>query len=109
MKTFGEHYKLQNLIKEPTCFKNPENPTCIDLILANNLLSFKNAYVIVTGLSDFHKMIEAVMKVHFTKMKSRIVSYSKYKDYHNKTFLDSLRHEPNVQGQFLNEKGLDAF
>ena len=25
------------------------------------------------------------------------------------TFLDSLRHELNVQWQFLNEKGLDAF
>ena len=32
MKTFGENYKLRSLIKEPTIFKNPENPTCIDLI-----------------------------------------------------------------------------
>ena len=30
------HY-LKNLIKEPTCFKNPEKPTIIDLILTNNL------------------------------------------------------------------------
>ena len=26
MKTFGGIYKLRNLIKEPTCFKNPDNP-----------------------------------------------------------------------------------
>ena len=33
IKTFGEIYKLQNLIKKPTCFKNQENNTCIDLVL----------------------------------------------------------------------------
>ena len=70
---------------------------------------FKNKYVIETGLSDFHKMIVAVMKMHFPKMKQQVVSYREYKDFHNETFLDSLRHELNVQGQFLNEKGLDAF
>ena len=53
-------------------------------------------------------MMVAVMKMHFPKMKPQ-VSYWKYKDFHDKTFLDSLRHELNVQGQCLNEKGLDAF
>ena len=49
------------------------------------------------------------MKMHFPKMKPQVVSYRKYKDFHNETFLNSLKHELNVQGQFLNEKGLDAF
>ena len=109
MKTFGEFYKLRNLIKESICFKNPENLTCIDLILTNMPLSFKNTYVIETELSDFHKMVVAMMKTHFPKMKPQVISYRKYKDFHNETFLDSLKHELNVQGQFLNEKGLDAF
>ena len=62
--------KFTNLIKEPTCFKNPENPTLIDLIdLTNKPLSFKNTYMIEDGLSDFPKMIVAVMKMHFPKMK----------------------------------------
>ena len=30
---FCATYNLKNLIKEPTCFKSLENPTCIDLIL----------------------------------------------------------------------------
>ena len=93
MKTFAEIYKLRNLIKEPTCFKNPENPTSTDLILTNNPPSLKNTYVIETGLSDFHKMIVAVMKMHFPKMKPQVVSYRKYKDFHNETFLHSLKHE----------------
>ena len=109
MKTFGEIYTLRNLIKEPSCSKTPENPRCIDLILKNKPLSFKNTCVIETRLSDFHKMIVAVMKLHFPKMKPQVVSYRKYKNFHNKTFLDLLKHELNVQGHFLNEKWLDAF
>ena len=109
MKKIWEIYKLGNLIKEPTCFNNPENPKYIDLILANMPLSFKNTHVIETRLSDFHKMIVAVMKMHFPKMKSQVINYRAYKNFHNKTFLDLLKHELNVQGHFLNEKGLDAF
>ena len=67
-------------------------------------------YELETGLSDFHKMIVAVMKMHFPKMKSQVVSYQKCKDFHNEIFLDSLRHElDNTQGQLLHEKGLDVF
>ena len=76
------------------------NPTCTDLILTNKPLSFKNTYVIETGLFDFPKMIAAVMKMHFPKIKPHVVRYRKYKDFHNETFLDSLRHEFNVQGLF---------
>ena len=105
----SKYDNLRNLIKESTCFKNPENTTCIDLILTNKPLSFKNKYLIEAGLSDFHKIVVAVMKMYFPKMKPQVITYRKYKDFHNETFLDSLKHELNVQGQFLNEKGLDAF
>ena len=37
LSTFCEVHNLKNLIKEPTCFKNPEKPTIIDLIWSNNL------------------------------------------------------------------------
>ena len=73
MKTFGKIYKLRNLIKEPTCFKKPENPTCIDLTLTNKPLSFKNIHVIETGLSDFQKIVVAVMKMQFPKMKPQVI------------------------------------
>ena len=102
LKTFGAIYKLRNLIKEPTWFQNPDNPTCTDLILANKPLNFKSTYVIETELSDFFKMIVAVMKMDFPKRKQQVVSYFKYKEFHKETFLDSIRHELNVQGQFLN-------
>ena len=33
MNSFCVIYHLKSLIKEPTYYKNPEKPTCIDLIL----------------------------------------------------------------------------
>ena len=58
--------------------------------------------MIETGLSDFQKMVAAVVKMRFLKMKPHVISYWKYKDFHNETFLDLLKHELNVQGQFPN-------
>ena len=60
-------------------------------------LSFKNTYMIETGLSDFHKVVVAVIKIHFPIMKPQVFSYRKYEDFHKETFLDSLKHERNVQ------------
>ena len=31
---------FSSLIKEPTCYKNPQNPSCIGLILTNSPYSF---------------------------------------------------------------------
>ena len=76
--------------------------------MTNKPLSFKNTYVIETGLSDFHKMVAGVMKMHFPEMKPYIIRYRKYKVFHNETFLDTLRHEVNIQGRFLNEN-VDGF
>ena len=75
LKKFCKIYKIQNLIKEPTCFKNPENPTCIDLLLINKPLSLKNTYVIGTGLSNFQKKIVGVIKMNFPKMKLQVIRY----------------------------------
>ena len=54
MKDFCEIYNLQNLIKEPTCFKSVQNPTSIDLILTNKSTSFENSFALETGLPDHH-------------------------------------------------------
>ena len=40
MQIFCTTYSLKNLVKELTCFKNINNPSCIDLILTNKSLSF---------------------------------------------------------------------
>ena len=42
MESFCNINNLKCIIKEPTCFENPDNPTCIDLILTNCPRIFKN-------------------------------------------------------------------
>ena len=42
MSEFLNIYSLKNLVSQKTCFKNPGNPSCIDLISTNCSRSFQN-------------------------------------------------------------------
>ena len=106
---FSETYKLHSLVKHPTYLRNPENPSCIDLLLTTKPLIFQTTIVTETGLSDFHKMIVAVMKMHFPKIKPRVIRYQKYKIFNNDAFVNTLRRELTKQKKVLDEKALDAF
>ena len=90
MKNFCENYDLISLVKEPTYFKSPENQSCIDLILTNKPRSFIKTGVIETGLSDYHKLVTTVMKMHFPKSKPSIITYRSYKKFDNKKFKENL-------------------
>ena len=56
MKSFCESYGLTNLIKQSTCYKNPTNPTCMDLFLTSVAQYFQNTRVLETGLPVFYLM-----------------------------------------------------
>ena len=60
IKNFSRSYNLISMINKPIRYKNPDRPSCIDLILAHCHCSFQNSCVIETGLSD--KMVVIVMK-----------------------------------------------
>ena len=75
MKEFCDIYSFKNLIKEPTCFKNPANPKCIDLMLTNRHRCFQNSCVIETGLSGFHKMTVTLLRTFFKKAEPKVISY----------------------------------
>ena len=74
---------LTSLINKSTCWKNPSNPSCIPKY-------FENTNVIETGLSEFHKM---VVTTTFSKLKTNIICYRKYKHFSNDTFRDNLLEE----------------
>ena len=97
MRNFCNSYNLNSLIKQPTCFKNPENPSCIDLILTNKPRSFQSTCVIETGLSDFHRMTVSVLKTHFRRLPPKVVTYRDFKKFENKRFMDSLKLSLNSQ------------
>ena len=74
MQTFCESYNLKSLIKQPTCYKNPDKPTCIDLISTNVPRMFQSTCVIETGLSDFHLMTLTVMRKTFKKFRESLIN-----------------------------------
>ena len=90
MKDFCESYNFKNLVKEPTCYKNPKNPSLIDLILTNCPRSFQNTTTVETGLSDFHKMTLTVLKTHFEKLPPQIIAYRDYNKYDYNTYRKEL-------------------
>ena len=67
MEQFCASYNLKSLIKEPTCFKSIDNPSCIELILTNYPKCFQNSGVYETGISDFHKLTFTVLNTYFQK------------------------------------------
>ena len=71
---FCEICNTKNIMKEKTCFKNLENPTCIDLILTNRPRSFQDSTVVETGLSDFHKICVTVMKMYHCKQRPSVIT-----------------------------------
>ena len=85
-------YSLRNSVKQKACLKNPENPSCIELILTNSPRSFQNSNVFETGLSDFHKLTTTVLK-HFPKLKPQIENYRDYRNFHNEELRAQLDNE----------------
>ena len=108
LSNFMSIHNLKTLIKQKTCFKNPENPAFIDLILTNSPRGFQNSSVFETGLSDFHKLTITVLKQYFPKLKPKVVNYRDYRSFRNNEFraeLDNemLKHDLGMEYQhFLN-------
>ena len=71
MNCFCDTYELRNLIKQSACYKNSENSTCIDLMLANVPSSFYSICVLRTGLSVFHLITLTVLRKSYKKFHSR--------------------------------------
>ena len=90
---FCDVYNLENVVKEPTCYKNPLNPTHIDVILTNRSKNFQDTTTIETGLSDFHKMTITCLKCYFKKNPPRVVYYRNYKKFDEHRFRNDLHTE----------------
>ena len=54
---------VQNIASAPTCFKNPDNPSIIDLVVTNVAKRLSATTCIDTGLSDFHMMCVLQLKL----------------------------------------------
>ena len=107
MSEFCEMYNLKNLINEPTFYKNPDNPSSIDVILTNRKRSFESSTAIETGLSDHHKMIITVLKSNYKKRDPLLVNYRSYKKFDENLFRNELANTlENLIGENM---GYDEF
>ena len=90
MSNFMQLYDLKNLVKENTCFKSIENPSCVDLFLTNCCKSFQNTFATSTGISDFHKMTVTVLKTTFKKVKPKEIIYRAFRNFDRNIFTKDL-------------------
>ena len=90
VKNFCSSFNLTSMINQPTCFKNPDKPSCIDLILTNCPRGVQISCVIETGLSDFHKLVVTVMKTTYKKSQPKIITYCSYKYFNNDSFREAF-------------------
>ena len=97
LEEFCASYNLKNLIKEPTCFKNIDNPTLIDHILTNHPKSFHSSSVYETGLSDFHKLTLTVFKTFHVKYKPKIIQCRDFHHLDNTSFRADLLQELSLE------------
>ena len=65
--------------KKPTCFKNVNNPSIVDLILTTRNKGFYHTDVLETGLSDFHKLVFTILKSSYIKLKRKDITYRCFK------------------------------
>ena len=110
LEEFCASYNFKNLIKQPTCFKNPDNPTLIDHILTNHPKSFHSSSVYETGLSDFHKLTLTVLKTFHVKHKPKIIQYRDFSHFDNASFrADLLQNYLRKMFCLENLKNLNTF
>ena len=83
-------YSLKNLVNQPTCFKNPKKPSCLDLIITNRKERFHDTTRIETGLSDYHMMTVTCLKRYIKKLPPKIVYYRNYKNFNASVFRSNL-------------------
>lgn len=84
------NFNLDPLIKEPTCFKSINRPSCIDHILTNKKHQFFNSMAIENGISDFHKCVATVLRSKCLKSPPVTKYYRSYKYYSQDGFMNSF-------------------
>ena len=93
LENFLYQHELKSLVKEKTCFKSTSKPSCIDLFLTNNALSFQSTKTASTGLSEFHKLALTILKTSIFKNKPREIQYRNYKYFNSRKFNRDLKEE----------------
>ena len=85
---------LTNVVREPTCFKNVDNPTLIDLILTNTPRRLTTVLNVPLGISDFHNFICVATRMCKPTKAIRQITYRSYKRFNETAYLHDLNCAP---------------
>ena len=84
--TFLYQHELTSINRNPTCYKNPNNPS--DILKTETIF---------TRLSDFHKLVLSVFKLHFSKAKAKEISYRDFRAFKENNFNRDLQNRLSAQ------------
>ena len=74
---FCDVFGLQNLIKSNTC-ETKTSSTLIDVILSNQVKSFRHSKTVETGISDFHKLVKTSFRSTYQRVRPTKIKYRSY-------------------------------
>ena len=81
IESFLYMHRLCNVVKEKTCFKNMQNPSCIDLLLTNNVYAFQQTT----------KLVLTVLKTTVPRSQPKEINYRDYKQFDPSKFKKDLK------------------
>ena len=97
------------MIKQPTCYENPNKPACIDLVLTKVPRMCQSTCVMEMGLSNFHLMTAIVTRKISKKIRPRVINNRYYRDFSNEAFRVSLVNNLSNEVFVNNDNGLEKF
>ena len=83
--TFLNRHEFSYIKKNPTCYKNINNLSCIDNVLTNSPKKLFNK------ISDFHKLVLSVFSLHFSKAKAKDTSHWSFDNFKEDNFNRDLQ------------------
>ena len=91
-----------SISRYPTCYKNPNNPSCIDHILTNSPKSFFKTETVFTGLSEIHELFLSVFRLHFSKAEAKgDIKQEFYRDFKEDNFNRDIQNR--LSAEFVEE------
>jgi hypothetical protein len=79
-------FGLTNIVKGATCFKNPNNPSLLDVILCTSPRTIADSLNINIGISDFHNFTCAASKIEVSTINKTRIQYRSYKNFDEEHF-----------------------
>jgi len=94
---------LKNVIKKPTCFKNIESPTLLDVIITNTPKRLASTVNVDLGISDFHNFVGAATKLGLPPNGPKVITYRSMKHFKEHDFMISVKDAPFHVGEIFDD------